>query len=68
MGFRAERLKAEKSVEDVMKHLGVSDAAVYCWENGDTLPRSDKLLKLAEFYGCTADALLTDNPTKKRVQ
>lgn len=68
MGFRSERLKANKSVEEVMQHMGVSDATVYFWENGDTFPRADKLLKLARFYGCSTDALLTDNPNRKTVQ
>ena len=68
MGFRSERLKAKKTVEEVMRYLGVSDAAVYFWENGDTLPRADNLLKLAKFYGCSTDALLTDNPTKRSVR
>ena len=68
MGFRTERLKAKKSVAEVMAYLGVSDAAVYFWENGNTLPKADNLLKLAKFYGCSTDALLTDNPIKKTVQ
>lgn len=68
MGFRTERLKAKKSVAEVMAYLGVSDAAVYFWENGNTLPKADNLIKLAKFYGCSTDALLTDNPIKKTVQ
>ena len=68
MGFRTERLKAKKSVAEVMAYLGVSDAAVYFWENGNTLPKADNLIKLAKFYGCSTDALLTDNPIQKTVQ
>lgn len=58
MSFRAERIKAGKTVRDVMDHMGVSDAAVYLWESGDALPRADKLIKLSRFYGCTVDDLL----------
>lgn len=68
MGFRSERIKANKSVKEVMQYMGVSDATVYFWENGDTLPKSDKLVKLAQFFGCTTDALLTDNPIKRSVR
>lgn len=61
MGFRSARLKAGKKVTEVMEHLGVSDAAVYQWETGDTTPRPDKLVKLAAFYGCTVDELLKED-------
>lgn len=58
MSFREARQKAGKTVAEVMKHMGVSDAAVYMWETGETTPRPDKLVKLAEFYGVTVDELL----------
>ena len=57
MGFRTERKKAGKKVSEVMQLLGVSDAAVYCWETGKSMPTADKLVKLAKFYGCPPDAL-----------
>lgn len=58
MSFREARQKAGKTVAEVMKHMGVSGAAVYMWETGETTPRPDKLVKLAEFYGVTVDELL----------
>lgn len=58
MSFKSERKKSGKSVAEVTKHMGVTDAAVYQWETGVTTPRTDKLIKLAEFYGCTVDELL----------
>ncbi len=58
MSFRDARQKAGKTVAEVMKHMGVSDAAVYQWETRETTPRPDKLVKLAEFYGVTVDELL----------
>lgn len=64
MGFKLERVRANKKVSEVMQHLGVSDAAVYQWESGDCLPKTDNLMKLAKFYGCSVDALLTDNPIR----
>ena len=58
MSFRSARLKSGKRVPEVMEHMGVTDAAVYQWETGTNLPRTDKLLRLAEFYGCTVEELL----------
>ena len=60
MAFKTQRLKAQKTVAEVMEHLGVSDAAVYQWETGIYTPRADKLIKLAKFYGCSVDDLLAE--------
>lgn len=65
MGFKSARIAAGKSIKEVMELLSVSDAAVYQWETGVYVPRSDKLLKLAEFYGTTVDDLLRDNEQKQ---
>ena len=62
MSFRSARLQAGKKVTEVMSHMGVSDAAVYQWETGFCMPRPTKLIKLAQFYGCTVEELLRDNP------
>lgn len=58
ISFRSARKKAGISVLDAAEKLGVSDAAIYMWETGQTKPRADKLVKLAEIYGCTVDDLL----------
>lgn len=58
MGFKEARLRAGKKVSEVMEHLGVTDAAVYQWETGVYTPRKEKLIQLADFYGCTIDELL----------
>ena len=64
MGFKTERVKAGKSVKDVTELLGVTDAAVYQWENGVYTPRPDKLVRLAQFYGCTVEDLLRAEPSE----
>lgn len=61
MGFKSARIKAGKKVTEVMDLLHVSDGAVYQWETGISMPTAAKLPKLAEFYGCTVDELLTGN-------
>lgn len=68
MGFKSARIAAGKSVKEVMDYMSVSDAAVYQWETGVFVPRPDKMLKLAEFYGTTVDALLRDNGTEQTEQ
>lgn len=61
MGFRKARLAAGMAVRDVTKALGVSDAAVYMWETGQTAPTSKRLTAVAKLYGCTVDELLKED-------
>lgn len=58
MSFRESRVKAGLSVREVMKETGLSDAAIYQWETGQTIPRGTLLPKIAKLYGCTVDDLL----------
>lgn len=68
MGFKSARIAAGKSIKEVMEYIGVSDAAVYQWETGVFVPRADKMMKLAEFYGTTVDDLLRDNGIEQAEQ
>lgn len=61
MGFRSARINAGKTVAEAMKEFGVSDAAVYQWETNVYKPRASLLPKIARFYGCTVDELLSDD-------
>lgn len=63
MGFKSARLKAGRKVQEVVDHLGVTDGAVYQWECGYSRPTAAKLIKLADFYGCTVDELLREEDT-----
>ena len=60
MKLRNARVSAGLSVSDVMRELGVSDAAVYQWETGQTQPKVANLVKLAKLYGCSVDDLIDD--------
>lgn len=64
MGIKQARLNAGKSVSEVAHELGISEAAVYQWEAGDTSPRIEKLVTLARFFGCTVDFLLKEDDSK----
>ena len=67
MSFKSERIKAGKRVADVMEFMGVTDVTIYYWESGVSRPRASRLLKLAEFYGCTVDDLLKQDDSKNPV-
>lgn len=64
MNLREARLKAGKTVQDVMKALDVSDAAVYLWESGKVNPKIENLKKLSKLYGCTIDYLVGNDLPK----
>ena len=68
MGFRDARISAGLSVSQVMKNIGVSDAAVYQWETGVTRPNVKRLLEIARLYGVTVDDLLSEHDTKAEGQ
>lgn len=65
ISFRSARKKAGISVLEAAEKLGLSDVAIYMWETGQTKPRTDKLVKLAEIYGCTVDDLLRNDGEKE---
>ena len=68
MGFRDARISAGLSVSQVMKNIGVSDAAVYQWETGVTRLNAKRLLEIARLYGVTVDDLLSEHDTKDKAQ
>lgn len=59
MGFREARMKAGMTQIAVANAVGVSTAAVSLWENGHSIPRGAKLVKIAHLYGCSIDDLLS---------
>lgn len=68
MGFRSARLAADKSAAEVAELMGVTRQCVWNWESGAGCPNAGKLLKLAEFLGCTVEDLLRDNPNRDGVR
>jgi len=61
LSFRSARLAAGKTVAEVVKQFGISDAAVYMWETGQTMPKGTRLKAIADFYSCTVDELISGN-------
>lgn len=68
MSFREVRVKAGMSVAQVMNKLSVSDAAVYQWETGVTMPAAKRLVEIARLYGVTVDELLAKDDNTEAVQ
>lgn len=67
---KLKEIRTEKryKLKDIAEVTGVSVQAVHQWENGETLPPVDKLVKIARFYGCTVDELVEDLMTKEELE
>lgn len=53
-----------KDVKNIAKLLNCSQRAINQFKQGITVPRVDKLIKIAEFYGVSVDYLLGLNDVK----
>lgn len=56
-GLRARRKAAGLTLRGMAAELGCTQAAVSCWELGETLPTADRLPDIARLLGCTIDEL-----------
>lgn len=59
-----EQLLQEKGVSAyrVAKETGISQPTLSDWKRGKSVPKLDKLQKLAAYFGVTVDYLLGKNP------
>lgn len=55
------RHKKNISMDELAKILKVSKSRVNMWENNGSVPRSDVLVKIAEYYNVPTDYLLGNN-------
>ena len=60
LGKKLKELRRKNGVTqvDLAVHMGVSQQAVGKWETGRSSPDPETLLRLAEYFGVTTDALL----------
>ena len=56
------RKKAGMSQEALAERLGVSRQAVSKWESGQSLPDTEKLIRLSDLFQVSTDYLLKDAP------
>lgn len=61
MSFYNARKAANLTQAQAAKLIGVTDATISQWENGETRPKTSRLAKVAEIYGCTIDELLKED-------
>lgn len=66
-----ERLKASRvnkgySQGDVADHLHISRQSISKWENGNSYPDLDNLVKLSTYYEVSIDELLKENQELKK--
>jgi len=59
------REKAHMSMEQLAKELGVTKSRVNMWENNGTLPRSEILIQLANYFKVSTDYLLGNDDTSE---
>lgn len=52
------RKKHGLSQEELGEKLGVSRQTIYTWESDTSSPSMDKLILIADFFGCTVDSLI----------
>ncbi len=56
--FKINRLKKGYTQIEVAKKMNVDKSTVSKWENGESVPRVDKLKFLSVLYDCSVDELL----------
>lgn len=61
-------LRRERNLtqSELAERLNYSDKAISKWERGESVPDIDVLKQVADFFGITVDALISDNPVKGR--
>lgn len=62
-----EKLLKERNVTayQVSKATGISTGSLSDWKNGRSSPKTDKLQKIADYFGVTVDYLITGNEKEK---
>ena len=66
-----ERLKESRvtkgfSQGDVAEYLNISRQSISKWENNNSYPDLDNLVKLSTYYGVSIDELLKENQNLKQ--
>ena len=57
---RLQRLRGERSREEVAKAVGVSISAIAMYENGERIPRDGIKLEIAEYYQKSVQEIFFD--------
>ena len=60
-GIQSKRTLKRVTQEDLAVYLSVDRSTIAKWETGMSAPRAGTLKKLAAYFGCTIDELLTND-------
>lgn len=60
VGERLQKLRGDKSREEVAKAIGVSVSAIAMYENGERIPRDSIKIKFAEYYDKSVQEIFFD--------
>lgn len=60
LAARLKELRKAKGLtqRDMARQFRLTDVGYGAWERGDTEPSIDNIMRLCEFFGCTADSLI----------
>lgn len=64
-GIQSKRVLKRVTQEDLAVYLSVDRSTIAKWETGMSAPRAGTLKKLAAYFGCSIDELLTDETERK---
>ncbi len=67
-GLRSARIAAGLTLEQLGEISGVDKNTVWRWEAGKSNPSIDMLRRLAKYFSCSVDELISSNPTSPRDQ
>ncbi len=62
------RKKSGLSQEQLAEHLGVSRQAISKWESGASMPESDKLIAICNYFGVSLDYLMRDRDEAEQTE
>ena len=62
MNIRYFREREKLTQEALAKALNVSAQTIWRWENGERKPDLDMVFKIADFFSCSFDDLLSNPP------
>lgn len=62
--LRIRRLQLRMSQLDLAKKIGVTQTAIWQYENGEATPKIEIALRLAKALGMTVEQLAGDEPPK----
>ena len=61
IGNKLRKLRGKRTLAEVSRDLGISDAALCAYELGQRVPRDDKKMRIAKYFGKSVSELFFEN-------